>query len=384
MAQNGKVTQHTAIKVRIYPTPEQAAVIEKTFECCRYLWNAMLSDEMEFYAATDIHYIPPPAKYKKSAPFLKEADSVALTAERTILQQTFQRFFNNPVRNRHPAFKSEKEQRNSYRVYCAYRKNGASNIRLKGEGIVLPKLKWVRANLYRKPLHWWKLKYATVSRTPAGEYDCSLVYQYEARDKKPELREESIIGINYSVPRLYVDSEGYSPEPPQWRKQQEERLAEMQRKLSRMQPGSKNYQEQLDRIRRLHEHIANQRNDFIHKESRRIANERDIVCVTDANLIETSKKLPLADVMESGFGRFRECLRYKMERQGKAYVAVERSAPTAKTCHVCGCINDALTLRQRVWACPNCGAKLRREENAAINIREIGLKQWEAENGIYN
>ena len=320
MGKAEKVKQHTTIKVRLYPTPEQAQTIDKTIDCCRYIWNEMLSDEREFYFATGEHYIPIPAKYKRTAPFLKEADSQALVAVHTNLRQTFISFFRDPENHSYPAFKRKKEGRNTYRTYCNhYGGRQPESIRIEGEGIVLPKLKWVRAKLHRKPLHWWKLVYATVSRSKSGKYYCSLLFEYEVEKQMPRLSSERAIGINYSVPNFYVDGNGNSPEPPKYLKQSSEKLAELQRQLGRMQEGSKNYQQQLRRIQLLHEHIANQRKDFIHKESRRIANANDIVCVGNSNL----QKLASAD----GFGRFRDCLRYKLERQGKEYLTVSTEVP---------------------------------------------------------
>ena len=58
--ENGRVIQNTALKFRLYPTVEQAKLFDKTFDCCRYVWNQMLSDEREFYFAADEHFIPTP------------------------------------------------------------------------------------------------------------------------------------------------------------------------------------------------------------------------------------------------------------------------------------------------------------------------------------
>ncbi len=101
----------------------------------------------------------------------------------------------------------------------------------------------------------------------------------------------------------------------------------MQSRLSRMESGSRNYEEQMQKIRLLHEHIANQRKDFIHKESRRIANAWDAACARDSDLVELSRRLRGADVMSAGFGMFRDCLKYKLERQGKAYIVVDQYVP---------------------------------------------------------
>ena len=364
------IRRHTTIKVRLYPTSAQAATIDKTIDCCRYLWNEMLSDEREFYAATGQHYIPNPSRYKRTAPFLKEADSQALNTVYMNLRKAFQAFFSDPATQPYPVFKRKKGQRNTYRSYC-----GRGSIRIEGDCIVLPKLKRVRARLHRKPLHWWKLVCATVSRSASGKYYCSLLFEFPEKKPVPALSAERAVGINYSVPHFYMDSNGYAPDPPKWAKKSEEKLKEMQRRLSRMEPGSGNYREQILKIQLLHEHIANQRRDFIHKESRRIANACDIVCVRESNLQDMAKALKFVNIYESGFGRFRECLRYKLDRLGKKYILVSKTELTARTCHACGWVNEALTLRKRVWVCPHCGKRLERERNAAINICDLGLRQ---------
>ena len=137
------------------------------------------------------------------------------------------------------------------------------------------------------------------------------------------------MGLNYSLSRFYVGSEGASPVLPALEKSKE-KLARLQSGLARMEPGSNNYEKQLQKIRLLHERIANQRRDFIHKESRRIANVWDAVCVREMDLVELSQKLKQGGVMDAGFGTFRACLKYKLERQGgKRPACLDSPAPKA-------------------------------------------------------
>ena len=109
-----KEKRYSVIKVRLHPTREQAELMEKTFGCCRYLWNRMLSDVQEFYAAADVQYIPTPARYKREAPFLREVDSQALCAVHQSLRRAFLSFFRSPGAFRRPKFKSKKECRDSF------------------------------------------------------------------------------------------------------------------------------------------------------------------------------------------------------------------------------------------------------------------------------
>ena len=372
--EKGKLLQNTAIKVRLYPTETQKELLDKTFGCCRYIWNRILADQEEFYAATGVHYLPTPARYKKEAPFLKEVDSIALATVHQNLRQAFQNFFSNPDSYGHPVYKRKKDNKNSYTVFPSSK---AANVYLTRDGIRLPKVELIKAKFHRRPLHWWKLKSVTVSRSPSGKYYASLLYECPVREPEVILpTPQNTLGLNYSMSHFYVDSDGCMADLPQWLKESQKKLGEMQRKLSRMERGSRNYEKQLQKIRLLHEHIANQRKDFLHKESRRIANAYDAVCVRDSDLKEMSQKIKLGNVMDSGFGMFRICLAYKLERMGKAFMVVDKFMPTAKVCHSCGYINNDLILRDRKWLCPSCGEVHHREVNAARNIRDAGLSQF--------
>ena len=384
MEKTGMQIRNTTIKVRLYPTDAQAELFDKTFGCCRYLWNQMLADEQRFYAETDTHFIPTPAKYKAGAPFLKEVDSGALATVHQNLRKAFQHFFDNPTAYRHPVYKKKKHCKNTYTIYCQYYPSGkGSSIYLTQNGIRLPKAGVVKAGLYRKPLHWWTLKTATVSKTPSGKYFCSLMFEYAVKPPKAaQPTKETTLGLNYSLSHFYIDSNGYAADPPRWMAQSAQKLAGMQRRLARMQAGSQHYQKQLRKIQLLYEHIANQRRDFIHKESRRIANAWDAVCMKDTNLVEMSQSIRLGSVMDSGYGKFRICLQYKLERLGKPYIVVEKYFPSAKACHHCGSVNDALAPDVRQWACPVCGTVHDRGRNGAENLRDQGLMQFYGGQGL--
>lgn len=281
---DGRVVRNTTIKVRLYPAPQQAALIDRTFEGCRWLWNAILADEREFFAATGEHFLPTPARYKKDAPFLKDADSQALVTVHQNLRRAFQDFFDG--KSGYPQFKP-RGSRDAYTTYCHhYDGKAPSSIRLTRDGVRLPKLGDVRAKLHRRPQHSWLLKSATVSKEPSGKYYCSLLYAYETREPQPVPPE-----------RMLTLDEGPA-DSPQLEKSAE-KLARMEEKLRRMRPGSNHYAEQEQRIRVQREHIANQRRDHAHKESRRIADAYDAVRLGGAD------------------AQFREKLRYKLERQGK-------------------------------------------------------------------
>ena len=317
-AAEGRTTQYTVIKVRLHPTPVQTALIEKTFGCCRYLWNRMLADAREFYAATDLHYIPTPAHYKREAPFLRDVDSQPLCTVHQNLRKAYLNFFRDPSSFQYPKFKRKKDRADSFTVYCRQYRTGPS-ISLTSGGVRIPKLGCVKAVLHRRPLHWWSLVSASVSKTRSGKYFCSLLFNYSVKEAEPVLpAPERTLGLWASPVHFYLDSLGRAPEPPELAESRE-KLRRMQQRLSRMQRGSRNYEDQLRKLRLLHEHAANQRRDFLHKESRRIANAWDAVCTGEG-----------AAGSAPGFGMFRQYLQYKLERQGKRYIAVDGPAETAE------------------------------------------------------
>ena len=165
--------RYTVLKLRLHPTPEQAALMEQTFGCCRYLGNRMLADAGEFYAATDLQYIPAPARYKKDAPFLRAVDSQALCAVHQDLRQAFLDFFRRPDHFRRPKFKRKKSGRDSFTTPCRRLPSGPT-VYLTEEGVRLPKLGVVRAVFHRRPLRGWSLRSVTVTRTRSGKYFASL------------------------------------------------------------------------------------------------------------------------------------------------------------------------------------------------------------------
>ncbi len=375
-SKNGGASQFTTLKIRLYPSPEQAELFEKTFGCCRYIWNRMLADQQRFYLETGTHFIPTPAKYKNGSPFLREVDNQALIQEHNKLQQAFRAFFKAPESFGHPRFKRKKDGRNSFTA-CNHAFASGPTIYTTRNSIRMTKAGIVRAKFHRRPQAWWTLKRVTVEKTRTGKYYASILYEYTAMELKPVFpTAKTTVGLKYSISHFYVSDDGSAVDPPHWLKQSQDQLGRIQQKLNRMRPASKNYQEAVQKFRLLHEHIANQRRDFIHKESRRIANAWDAVCVRADDLTELNRKLIQTNLYGSGFGAFRKCLCYKLERQGKPLISVDRYYPSTRTCSACGAVRDAVQHKERFWHCPKCGAVQDRDTNAAKNIKAQGLAQY--------
>ena len=134
------------------------------------------------------------------------------------------------------------------------------------------------------------------------------------------------------------------------------------------------YKKQKKKVARIHTHIAHQRKDFLHKESRKIANSYDIVCMEDLNMKEISQDMCFGkSVHDNSRGMFTDFLAYKMERAGKKRVRIDRWYPSSKTCSCCGNIKEDLQLSDRIYECA-CGNRMDRDQNAAINICREGIR----------
>ena len=361
--------QNKAYKYRAYPTKEQEILFAKTFGCVRYIYNQMLADKIAHYQQTKEMLQTTPAQYKDDAPWLREVDSLALSNAQLNLQTAYKNFFSNP-KTGFPQFKSKKRSKQSYTT-----NNQKGSIRLDGTRIRLPKVGFVKLALHRQIPADQQIKSVTISLEPTGKYYISVLVEYEADMPEPQLDPNKALGLDYSSPHFYVDSEGNAADMPHFYRNAEAKLAREQRKLSKMTRGSSNYRRQKVRVARAYEHVRNCRNDYLHKESRRLADQYDYICLEDLNMQVMARGLNLAKAtLDNGFGMFRNMLTYKMQEQGKMVITINKWYPSSKTCAHCGFINADLTLKDRAWVCPSCGCLVNRDHNAAINIKTEGLR----------
>ena len=357
-----------AYKFRIYPNTEQQIILAKTFGCVRFIYNQMLSDKINHYEETKQKLNNTPAQYKSKFPWLKEVDSLALANAQMNLQTAYNSFFRN-TKIGFPKFKSKKSNRRSYTTNCV---NG--NISIDNGFLKLPKVGLVKLKQHRLILSNYKLKSVTISQTPSGKYYASVLFEYENQIQEQELHD--FLGLDFSMHGLYKDSNGNEPAYPRYYRQAEERLKREQRKLSLMQKGSKNRSKQRIKVANLHEKVANQRKDFLHKQSRQIANAYDCVCIENLDMKAMSQSLNFGkSVADDGWGMFVTFLKYKLEETGKRLVKVNKFFASSQICNVCGYKNTATkNLSIRAWDCPECGAHHDRDINATINIRNEGMR----------
>lgn len=357
-----------AYKFRAIPNAEQRVLFSKTVGCARFVYNRMLADKIAHYKETGKMLYNTPAQYKTEFPFLREVDSMALCNAQMQMQTAYKNFFRDKSIG-FPKFRSKKSSREAYTTNWI-----KGNISIVGNCLKLPKMGLVRVKFHRQIPEGYRIKSVTFSQEPSGKYYVSILTEYEADIPERTLDADKALGLDYSSPHFYVDSQGVEANMPHFYRQAEQRLAKEQRKLSNMVKGSANYKRQKRRVAIAHEKVRNQRKDWQHKRSRELADKWDIICVEDIDYKAMSASLRLGKAtQDNGFGQFRAFLSYKLAEQGKKLATIDKWFPSSKLCRHCGYINDGLTLSDRVWACPSCGETILRDENAAINIRNAGV-----------
>lgn len=370
------VKTNKAIKYRIYPTAEQEVMFARTFGCCRKIYNLMLEDKIESYKVTGSFGKQTPAMYKQEYPFLKEVDSLALANVQLNLQSAMRNCFDKSRKSRtgFPRFKSKRHDRNSYTT-----NNQNGTVAITDKAIRLPKIGMVRAKIHRQPKTDWKLKSATVSRTADGKYYASMLFEFDA--DIPTVDPITAIGLDYKSDGLYMDSKGNIGSNHKYYRESHDNLSKAQRRLSRKKGSrkgeakSKNYLKQQAKVAKLHRHISNQRLDNLHKLSTEIANQYDVVCVESLNMKAISNKGfgNGKATLDNGYGLFLSMLEYKLSDRGKYFVKIDKWFPSSQICHSCGSIHK-LDLSERTYRCPDCGSVMDRDLNAALNIRDEGLR----------
>ena len=358
-----------AYKYRIYPNTEQKEFFAKCFGCVRFFYNKSLSDMNDIYETTGKMKNITPVSYKEDYPFLKEADSLALSnaqLNRNIAFKDFmkQRYKNNKDK---PNFKSKRNDQS----YTTNMVNGNIKISDNNRYISIPKCPRIRIKMHR--LFEGNIKSITISKTTDNKYYVSLLVETNV---EPLEATNKMIGLDLGIKDLIVDSNGHKYKNHKYLTKSQNKLSKEQRKLSKMVKGSNNRNKQRIKIARLHKKIQNQRNDYLHKLSKKIIDENQVIALEDLKVKDMEHNSKLArNISDASWSRFVRMLTYKANWYGRTVVKVPSNYPSSQLCSRCGYQNSITkSLNIRKWTCPKCGIIHDRDVNAAKNILSKGIE----------
>ena len=354
-----------AYKYRIYPSTEQKIFFAKCFGCVRFFYNKSLTDMNEIYKSTGKFKNITPASYKEDYSFLKEVDSLALSNAQLNRNTAFKAFFSH--KTGFPKFKSKRNDQS----YTTNMVNGNIKISNNNRYISIPKCPRIRIKKHRDFIG--TIKSITVSMTTDNKYYISLLVESEIKPLKESNR---TIGLDLGLKDLIVDSNGKKYKNHKYLTKSQNKLAKEQRKLSKMVKGSHNRNKQRIKIARLHKKINNQRNDYLHKLSKRIIDENQIICIEDLKVKDMMNDSKLArNISDVSWSRLVSMLIYKANWYGRKVIKIPFTYPSSQLCSICGYKNPLIKdLKIRKWTCPECGIIHDRDINAARNILSKGIE----------
>ena len=353
-----------AYKYRIYPNTEQKIFFAKCFGCVRFFYNKSLDDMNEIYKSTGKFKNITPASYKEDYSFLKEVDSLALSNAQLNRNTAFKAFFSH--KTGFPKFKSKRNDQ-------SYTTNNQGSVKFSSNNryISIPKCPRIRIKKHRDFIG--TIKSITVSRTTDDKYYMSLLVEEETKPMEPT---DGMIGLDLGIKELIVDSNGHKYKNHKYLTKSQNKLAKEQRKLSKMVKGSNNRNKQRIKVAKLHKHIQNQRNDYLHKLSKKIIDENQIICIEDLKVKDMMNDSKLArNISDVSWSRFVSMLIYKADWYGRKVVKVPSTYPSSQLCSKCSYKNSITRdLAIRKWTCPKCGSIHDRDINAAKNILSKGIE----------
>ncbi len=398
------------LKVRIYPNKQQEIALNRNLGCARFVWNYYLNKTNNQYleigkGMTYCQMAKDLTQLKKISDYEWLAQSTAATLQQALknLESAFKNFFEK--RAKFPKFKS-KHQKQSIRY--------PESCSIKFGGLKLPKIGVVKAKITREITG--KIKSVTLSKTSTDKYFACLLFETEdkatsgatpaidsvplrVRNRPPNAHQEisksaectdafgvdsqssrvvgKISGIDLGLSSLVTVFDGektYSVDPIKPTRKYAKRLRRRQQSLSRKAKGSRNRRKAIKTVAKVHEKIANTRQDFLHKLSRKLCDENQIVVAENLNIKGLARTKLAKSIHDAGFGMLLNFLGYKLEREGGLLIEVDRFFPSTKLCSCCNFKNDLLTLSIRDWVCPECQTHHDRDENAAKNLRQEGLR----------
>lgn len=354
-----------AFRYRISPTETQAILLNKHIGSVRFLYNLALETKQSAYACgvnLNRYDLQVQLKdLKNECAWLKEINSQSLQVALMNLDAAYLRFFKG--QNSFPKFK-KRSSGGSFNI--------PQSVLLNDGKLIIPKFKEGIEIVLHRPIKG-TIRQATISRMPTGKYFVSILCDTGEANKKPKpVKEKTTVGIDLGIKTFIVASNGKEYDNPKFLRKAQSRLKYVQRKYSKHKGKRTKH-----RLAILHEKVANQRKDFLHKVSTELIRDNQSIAIETLQVSNMLKNHRLAQsISDAGWGMFVDFLKYKAEWYGVNILEIGTFEPSSKTCSSCGSVNKELTLQDREWTCNGCSTVLNRDVNAAINIKSFALKNY--------
>ena len=370
-----------AVKIRLYPNKEQAAMINKLLGCYRVVYNQCLNRKIESYKnngetenlTTLGRFVHHELLKDDNFIWLREQNTKVLGQAVRDMLAAYKNFFEQHTG--YPKFKSKHNNKQSCRFVldAISKRNDYTKYHLSLANIRNIKFRCNEKYAQYLQKHHDNIRHATLTKLPCGEYYLSILVDGDLTRKVKET--DAAIGIDLGVKDFVITSDGEVFNNLHFKKSETNKIKRLQHKLSKKEKGSNNRNKARIRLAKVYKKINDKKQYYLHAVSNALIDENQVICMENLNVKGMLRDHKLAEsICEVNFGEFRRILEYKSRWYNRRIVFVDRFYPSSKTCHNCGYVNKELTLNNRQWICPQCGAVVERDYNAALNILDEGLR----------
>ena len=370
-----------AVKIRLYPNVIQATQINMLLGCYRVVYNQCLARKIKSYEENKIsenrttlsHFIHHELLKDDNFVWLREQNTKVLKQAVNDMLSAYKNFFERHTG--YPRFKSKKDNKQSCRfeLGAISKRNVYTDYKLSLANIKNVKFRCNEKYAQYLQKHKENIRQATLTKLPCGEYYLSILIDGDLTHKVKE--SHHTIGIDLGVKDFIVTSDGEVFENLHFKKSESKKLIKIQKQLSRKQNGSNNRNKSRIKLAKVYKRITDKKQYYLHQVSNYLIDENQVICMEDLNVKGMLRNHKLAEsIQELNFGEFKRMLEYKANWYGRKLVFVDRFYPSSKTCNHCGYVNKKLKLSDRQWICPDCGKIIERDYNAALNIRDEGIR----------
>lgn len=361
------------IEIRLYPTKGQANMINKNIGAARVAYNVMLYRKRKHYEETKESLNVKPVDLYDEFPWMKEVDSRAITSAYIDLNSAYNNWFNSLKKKTKQVSKAPKfKQKGNSGSYRNTSMPSDPDRLFRNGKIFIPMLKLTNFRNDADVSKIKKVRNLTIKRTCSGKYFCSICCDYEIQEQE---HTGEVIGIDLGIKDLVIDSNGNKYENPKYQTKVEKKIKYLKKLYSKKTKGSKNQEKTRLKLATAYEKLSNKRKDNLHKITTKLIRENDVICIENLNVKGMTKNRHLAKaIQDASFGTLVSMLKYKAQWHNRKIIEIGRFYPSSKLCSYCGHKMQYMGLEIREWSCPNCCEHHDRDVNAAINIKNEGLR----------